>query len=175
MRNVLMAGVVLLAAGVARAEVKEGDKVPDVSVAVVNGDKVPGSKDGRVALAGIHKNVVLFFYPKAMTPGCTVESCGFRDKVADFAKLDTVVIGVSTDETTAQQQFTDKEHLNFPLLADADKSVAKAFGTLNAKGMANRTTYVIDKQGVVRKIYTKVTPAKHPQEVLEYVQSNLAK
>ena len=74
------------------------------------------------------KNVVLFFYPKAMTRGCTIESCGFRDVADKLAALDTVVIGISVDKLDDQQKFTDKEHLNFPLLADDTKAVTKAFG-----------------------------------------------
>jgi peroxiredoxin Q/BCP len=116
---------------------------------------------------------VLYFYPKAMTPGCTVESCGFRDINEKFAKLDTVVIGVSTDPVDLQKQFIAKERLTFPLLADADKQIAKRFGVLNQRGMADRVTFVIDKQGNIARVYTKVTPKGHPEEVLKFVQENL--
>jgi peroxiredoxin Q/BCP len=122
------------------------------------------------------KNVVLFFYPKAMTRGCTKESCQYRDRTKEFAKLDTVILGISTDKLDAQQQFTEKEHLNFPLLADPDKKVTKAYGVLNAdRGFANRVTFVIDKKGIVRKIYLKVDPEKNPDEVLAWIKENLAK
>jgi len=121
------------------------------------------------------KNVVLFFFPKAMTKGCTIESCGFRDKADQFAKLNTVVIGISTDKVEDQLKFTDKEKLSFPLFADPDKKAVQAFGVLGKNGLAMRWTFVIDKEGMVRKIYNQVTPAKHPEEVLEYVEKNLKK
>lgn len=83
-------------------------------------------------------------------------------------------MGISTDTLALQQKFTDKEKLNFSLIADADKKASKAFGVLRASGTANRVTFVIDKKGVVRKIYAKVNPGNHPAEVLEYVKKNLA-
>jgi peroxiredoxin Q/BCP len=120
------------------------------------------------------KNVVLFFYPKAMTPGCTRESCKFRDLNADFAKVDTVVLGISTDKLDAQKKFTEKESLNFPLLADSDKRITKSFGVLNKeRGMALRSTFVIDKKGIIRKIYPSANADKNPEEVLNWIKENL--
>lgn len=155
-----------------------GKKAPAIDLPATSIDTVlPGKKDAKsLSLADLKgKNVVLFFYPRALTKGCTIESCGFRDKIEQFAKLDTVILGISTDTVELQDKFTQKEKLNFPLFADSDKSVTRAYGALNAKGFANRYTYVIDKQGVLRKVYTKVTPAKHPDEVLQFVKENLAK
>lgn len=86
-----------------------------------------------------------------------------------------MVIGVSTDTLKDQQAFTDKEGLNFPLLADSDKQTAKAFGVLGTTGLAQRKTFVIDKEGKVRKIYDKVDSSKHAEEVLSYVKENLKK
>ena len=155
---------------------KEGDMAPDVDLAATQIDKVlPGKKGAKTMslkdFQGANgKNVVLFFYPKAMTKGCTIESCGFRDKVEEFAKLDTVVIGISTDTLEDQAKFTEKESLKTPLFADPDKKVTTAFGALNTTGLAKRYTFVIDKKGVVRKIYTMVTPAKHPDEVLTFIK-----
>src|SRR5438270_10548177 len=94
--------------------------------------------------------------------------------IEQFARLDTVVIGISTDKLEQQQQFTDKEKLNFPLYADPDKKVAKAFGVLQPAGYAQRATFVIDKKGIVRKIYPKADAGKHPAEVLAYVKEHLA-
>jgi peroxiredoxin Q/BCP len=102
-----------------------------------------------------------------------VESCGFRDKVEQFAQVDTVVVGISVDTLDLQQKFTDKNKLNFPLLADDGKTVTKVFGVLGTSGLATRKTFVIDKQGVLRKVYDKVTPANHPEEVLKYVKEEL--
>ena len=139
---------------------------------------LPNSKKKTLSLSdltGSGKNVVLFFYPKAMTKGCTIESCGFRDKVDDFAKVDTVIVGISTDKLADQKQFTTKEKLTFPLLADPDKKITREYGALGTRGYANRYTFVIDKKGVLRKVYHKVAPGKHPQEVLDYVKDHLAK
>jgi peroxiredoxin Q/BCP len=155
---------------------KEGDKAPEFTLPVTQAaEKLPGFKDGTTSLSGLKgKNVVLFFFPRALTSGCTVESCGFRDLADQFAKADTVVLGISNDKLDKQVEFTQKESLNFPLLADADSSVCKAFGVLRPDGKAaNRVTFVIDKQGVIRKVYTGVKPMGHPAEVLKFVQTNL--
>ena len=85
-----------------------------------------------------------------------------------------MVIGISTDTLPQQQQFTDKENLNFPLCADSDKHVAKAFGVLMPQGYAQRATFVIDKKGIIRKIYPKADASKHPAEVLAYVREHFA-
>lgn len=86
-----------------------------------------------------------------------------------------MVIGISTDNIKTQQQFSDKENLNFPLMADPTKEATRAFGALGPSGFASRYTYVIDGEGVVRKIYTKVSPATHPDEVLAFIKENLVK
>ena len=162
---------------VVAAPPKEGAPAPDINLPATQVEKVLPDAKGTLKLSDLKgkKNVVLYFYPKAMTSGCTVESCGFRDLADKFAALDTVVVGISTDTLSDQQKFTDKEGLNFPLIADSDKSATKAYGALNARGMASRYTFVIDKQGVVRKEYLQVNPKSHPEEVLKYVKENLAK
>jgi peroxiredoxin Q/BCP len=104
-----------------------------------------------------------------------VEACAFRDLKDEFAKLDTVVVGISTDDLGAQEQFTKKEKLNFPLVADADKKIAKAYGVLNEqRGMAQRATFVIDKKGIVRKIYPQANANTNPKEALTWIRENLA-
>ena len=85
-----------------------------------------------------------------------------------------MLLGISVDPLDVQQQFTDKEKLNFPLFADPDKKATEAFGALSDRGFASRYTFVIDKKGIVRKIYKKVTPADHPEEVLKYIKENLS-
>jgi peroxiredoxin Q/BCP len=158
------------------AKVEEGKPAPNVELQATSiGTVLPDKKGAKtLKLSDLKgKNVILYFFPKAMTPGCTKESCGFRDKTADFTKLDTVVIGISTDTLDDQMKFTDKEKLNFPLFADPDKKATAAFGALTQGGRAARYTFVIDKKGVVRKIYKKVTPAEHPEEVLKYIKENL--
>jgi thioredoxin-dependent peroxiredoxin len=104
-----------------------------------------------------------------------VEACAFRDRAEQFAQLDTIIIGISVDTLEAQEAFAKKENLKFPLFADAGKKAAEAYGVMSARGFANRNTFVIDKQGVVKKIYTQVKPAEHADEVLKYVKENLAK
>ena len=117
---------------------------------------------------------MLYFYPRAMTPGCTAESCAFRDRIPEFNKLDTVIIGISTDKVEDQGKFTEKESLNFPLLADPEQKVSKALGVMReGANVTQRVTFVIDKSGTIRKIYSTVTPGTHPEEVLDFVKQNL--
>jgi thioredoxin-dependent peroxiredoxin len=151
----------------AKLKVKEGDTAPDITLPATGEKPELGLK----GLKG--KNVVLFFYPKAMTPGCTIESCGFRDVVKDFAAADTVVLGISTDKLEDQQKFIDKEKLNFPLLADNERKMANAFGVMRDDKVTKRVTFVIDKEGKIAKIYENVKPKGHPEEVLKYVKENL--
>jgi peroxiredoxin Q/BCP len=176
-RRTTALAVALFAAAATAAPPKEGSSAPDINLPATQAEKVLPDAKGTLKLSDLKgkKNVVLYFYPKAMTSGCTVESCGFRDLADKFAVLDTVVIGISTDILSDQKKFTDKESLNFPLIADSDKSATKAYGALNARGMASRYTFVIDKQGVIRKEYLQVNPKNHPEAVLKYVKENLAK
>jgi peroxiredoxin Q/BCP len=173
MTRLLAAAVVAALAAPASADTpKEGTPAPafDLPFAAAKG----AAGKTKLSLADLKgKNVVLYFYPKAMTPGCTTESCGFRDVNAEFEKLDTVVLGISTDKVADQNKFVEKEKLNFPLLADSEKTVAKAYGALSQRGVASRYTFVIDRQGVIRKVYTDVKPGDHPKEVLNFVKENL--
>ena len=155
---------------------KEGQPAPDVELPAANiATVLPGSADGQtLKLSDLKgKNVVLWFFPRAMTPGCTKEACGFRDRLEHFKELDTVIVGISTDNVPKQQKFTAKEQLNFPLFADADLKIAEAFGVLgDGKKSATRSTFIIDKDGKFVKIYATVKKAAdHPQEVLEFLQN----
>lgn len=146
---------------------KVGDPAPDIALKATQIQKaLPDSKADTLSLKDLKgkKNVVLFYFPKALTKGCTIESCGFRDLMAEFDKADTVVIGFSADTVELQQKFTDTEKLNFPLFADTDKKL------MTAMGVKGRATWVIDKEGKVAKVYDKVTVASHPKEVLEFVK-----
>ena len=170
--------LVLIALPLFAATPEVGKPAPAFDLAAANiTSAFPDKKDAtKLSLADFKgKNVVLFFYPKAMTPGCTIESCGFRDRPKKFTELDTVLIGISTDKLDAQEKFVKKETLTFPLLADPEKTTTKAYGALGLAGYASRYTFVIDKTGTLRKVYTKVGAAKHPDEVLDYVKENLAK
>lgn len=113
--------------------------------------------------------VVLYFYPKDMTPGCTQEAHNFQRDQEEYAKRHAVVLGVSVDSVDSHKKFCTKEGLNFKLLADTDGQVSKAYGSLTNLGVvkfAARHTFLIDPQGEIRKAYTSVTPARHSDEVL---------
>jgi peroxiredoxin Q/BCP len=170
----ILLATLFVVAGVALAAPEEGKAAPAFDVPATSISTVlPEKKDAKtLSLADLKgKNVVLFFYPKALTKGCTTESCGFRDLAKEFASANTVLIGASHDTVELQQKFTDMHKLPFPLLADTEMKVSKAYGTSAGKGVPARHTFVIDKEGVLRKVYTKVTPAKHPQEVLDFVKT----
>jgi len=125
------------------------------------------------------KTLVLYFYPKDDTPGCTKEACGFRDLGEEFSKRDVAVLGVSPDSVEDHQAFTQKYHLPFPLLADTDKSVMKIYGAYGEKMMYGkknigviRSTVVIGPDGNVLKHWKKVPKAEtHPEKVLEFIDS----
>jgi peroxiredoxin Q/BCP len=119
------------------------------------------------------RTVVLYFYPKADTSGCTIQACGVRDHRADYAQADAVVLGVSPDPVTAIKKFDDKYGLAFPLLADEDHKVAEAYGVWVEKSMYGRkymgnerTTFVIGPDGTVREVFRSVKPAEHDELVL---------
>ena len=120
------------------------------------------------------KNVVLYFYPKADTPGCTKESCEFRDSTVKFTAKDTVIVGISPDKSAAQSKFKSKFDLPFTLLADADHAAAEAYGVWKEKSMygkkymgIERTTFLIGKDGRIRKIFARVKPEGHAEEVYQ--------
>ena len=124
------------------------------------------------------QNVVLYFYPKDMTPGCTKQACGFRDDLPQFAHADTAVLGVSPDPVKKHIKFTEKESLTFPLLADEQKQACEAYGVWGERSMygvkymgVERSTFLIDKQGKIRAIWRKVKVPGHVQEVLKAAQA----
>lgn len=120
------------------------------------------------------KKLVLYFYPKDDTPGCTVESCGLRDQYQKIRELGAEVLGVSVDGTESHQRFTEKYHLPFQLLADTDKSITRAYGVLNEKSsMARRVTFLIDEHGKILKTFQTVKPDQHPQEILDALKGKL--
>jgi peroxiredoxin Q/BCP len=111
------------------------------------------------------KTVVLYFYPKDDTPGCTKQACSFRDASADYQGKDIVVLGVSADDEAAHQQFTQKYNLNFPLLADTEKTMIKAYD-VDGGGYAKRVTYVIDGNGKIIQVDSSVNTSTHASDVL---------
>lgn len=144
---------------------KEGDAAPAIQVL---DDK--GAEFTLASLAG--KNVVLYFYPKADTPGCTKESCEFRDTAAKFVAADTVIVGVSPDKSAAQSKFKAKFDLPFTLLADTEHAVAESYGVWKEKSMygkkymgIERTTFLIGRDGRIAKVFHKVKPEGHAEQV----------
>jgi thioredoxin-dependent peroxiredoxin len=126
------------------------------------------------------KNVVLYFYPKAMTPGCTVQACGLRDSAAELEKLNVVVLGVSPDPVNRLQKFIDKEGLNFTLLSDIDHSAAEAYGSWGLKKFMGREymgvlrqTFIIDADGTLRHIIKDVKTKTHHDDVMSWISANL--
>ncbi|MGZ3789890.1 MAG: thioredoxin-dependent thiol peroxidase [Bacteriovorax sp.] len=126
------------------------------------------------------KIVVLYFYPKAMTPGCTVQACGIRDAKKEFAKLNTVVLGVSPDEPKRLQKFIEKEKLNFDLLSDPDHSTSEKYGVWGLKKFMGkeymgilRTTFIIGVDGKLVHIMDDVKTKTHHDDVIAYIKENL--
>lgn len=123
------------------------------------------------SLSDFHgRNVVLYFYPKDDTPGCTVEGKEFRDLHDEFTALDTIVIGASTDSVDSHRRFAQKHALPFPLLADPDGELAGAFNVLNNL-MASRTTFVLGPDGRIVRIFSNVAPRGHAREVLSFIRA----
>jgi peroxiredoxin Q/BCP len=120
--------------------------------------------------------VVLYFYPKAFTPGCTAESCSLRDSYTDIQKMNAVILGVSLDDIETQKKFKDKHNFQFELISDTDKKISKAFDVLGLMGMyAQRKTFIIDPDGKIAYIFDKVNARKHDvevKEVLDKLQNN---
>jgi peroxiredoxin Q/BCP len=141
--------------------------------------KLPSSTGETVDLADYKgKRVVLYFYPRADTPGCTKEACGFRDAIAGYKKLGVPVFGVSPDPVKDVKKFAEKFDLNFPLLADEDHAVTERYGVWQEKSMygkkywgAARTTFVISPDGTIEHVFEKVKPEGHDQEVLAYLKA----
>ncbi|MEE6134310.1 thioredoxin-dependent thiol peroxidase [Priestia sp. GS2] len=150
-----------------------GEVAPDFKLAANNGEEV--------ALSDYKgQNIVLYFYPKDMTPGCTTEACDFRDAHQEFADLDAVILGVSPDPIDKHQKFIDKHGLPFLLLADEDHQVAEAYGVWKLKKNfgkeymgIERSTFIINKDGEIAKEYRKVRVKDHVAEALHFIKENL--
>jgi peroxiredoxin Q/BCP len=146
---------------------KEGSVAPDFSTTDAEGRNV-SLKDFR------GEKVVLYFYPKDDTPGCTKEACSFRDSFSDFKKRGIRILGISPDKEASHKKFVEKYKLPFTLLVDTDHSIADAYGTYGQKKFMGRTymgikrtTFLIDEQGKIKKIFEKVKPDEHAREVLD--------
>lgn len=153
---------------------KIGNIAPAFTLRNQRGEKV-ALKDFRG-----EKNVVLYFYPKAMTPGCTTQACGIRDSRQAFDKLDTVVLGVSPDPVSRLAKFEEKQDLNFDLLSDEDHKVADKYGVWGPKKFMgrefdgiHRQTFIIGKDGRLKHIFPKVKTKTHHEDVQEWIRENL--
>ena len=152
------------------ADLKVGQKAPEFTLADDSGQKVKLSE-----YKG--KKVVLYFYPKDDTPGCTTEACNFRDGIAEIKSKGAVVLGVSADSVESHKKFKKKFELNFPLLADPEKKMIEEYGVWKEKSMygkkymgIERTTFVIDPQGKISHIFPKVKVTDHFDEVVEALE-----
>ncbi|CAN5404268.1 hypothetical protein BH11PLA2_BH11PLA2_27870 [soil metagenome] len=171
----VMAVVSTATADDSKLKVKVGDAFPDAAVKATNIDQI--KKEAKeVSIKDLKgKVVVIFFYPRAMTGGCTVESCGFRDLVKEFPE-GSVILGASNDTVEKNKEFNDKEKLPYPLLCDTENKLIKDLGILATNGKAaQRLTFIIDKDGKIAKIYDKVSVKDHPKEVLAEVKTMLQK
>jgi peroxiredoxin Q/BCP len=149
---------------------KEGDFAPDFTLQANTGEEVSLS-DFR------GKTVVLYFYPKDNTPGCTAEACDFRDRHEEFADLDVVILGVSRDPVASHQKFAVKHGLPFLLLSDVDEEVCRKYDVLKEKTMfgkkvmgIERSTFIIDREGRIAKVYRKVKVPGHVEEALQFIR-----
>ncbi len=152
---------------------KVGIKAKSFSLPDENG-KIHSLKDY------LGKWVVLYFYPKDDTPGCTKEACNFRDALQDLKKLNVIVLGISKDSIKSHKKFAEKYHLNFPILSDEDKKVIKMYGAWGTKEFMGRkfegilrTTYLTNPKGKIVKVYEKVNPLIHAGEIISEMQSRL--
>lgn len=143
---------------------QEGTKAPAFTLPDASGKEYSLSD-----FAG--KTVVLYFYPKDNTPGCTREARAFRDAYDEYLENDIIVIGVSKDSPESHRKFVEKNNLPFILLADTEKEALTAYDVLNALGGTQRTTYVIDPKGVIQKVYDKVNPDNNATQILEYLKT----
>lgn len=156
------------------ANPKIGSLAPSFSLINQEGKKI-SLKDFKGS-----KNVVLYFYPKALTPGCTVQACGIRDFKKEFAKVDTIVLGISPDPVTKLKKFETQKDLNFDLLSDEEKEVAKKYGVWGKKKFMGReymgilrTTFIIGKDGKLKFVMDDVKTKTHHEDVLKVIQEML--
>jgi peroxiredoxin Q/BCP len=161
---VLLAGAALSIRGLAddTALPQAGQTAPNFTL--------PSQDGSKISLASFRgKWVVLYFYPKDMTTGCTIEAHNFQQDIEKYQKLDAVVVGVSVDSTDSHKEFCAKEGLSFKLLSDQDKTVVAQYGSMgdhNGMKMAKRNTFLIDPQGKIVQVWTAVNPQQHSEQVL---------
>ncbi|MCI0529220.1 MAG: peroxiredoxin, partial [Nitrospira sp.] len=159
--------VVTYKAWAVEIQVKEGQKAPDFELM---------DQEGKTVRLSDYRGkgwVVLYFYPKDDTPGCTKEACSFRDNLNQLQALNTTVLGVSVDDIRSHKNFSEKFNLNFPILSDTEYKVCKRYGTLSSMmgiKLAHRSTFIIDPDGIVRKVFPNVQPKDHAIEVAQVLK-----
>jgi peroxiredoxin Q/BCP len=143
-----------------------GGEIPQAGQAAPKVD-LPSQDGSKVDLSDYHgKWVVLYFYPKDNTPGCTIEAHNFQRDLSKYQEKNAVIVGVSVDSSESHQDFCTKQSLTFKLLADPDKKVVAEYGSLSEKGYASRNTFLIDPNGKIAKVWTGVKPQEHSEEIL---------
>jgi thioredoxin-dependent peroxiredoxin len=154
-----MCGVFALSLAAGAELPQAGQKAPPVTL--------PSQDGSKVSLKDFHgKWVVLYFYPKDNTPGCTIEAHNFQRDLSKYEEKNAVIVGVSVDSSESHRDFCTKQSLTFKLLADTDKKVVAAYGSLRDNGMAARNTFLIDPKGKIVKVWTGVKPSEHSEEIL---------
>jgi peroxiredoxin Q/BCP len=165
-RHGLLAGFLALTGAAHAADLAEGAKAPDFAAQDQNGKTV------RLSDFTGKSMVVLYFYPKDDTPGCTAEACSLRDGFGALQAAGATILGVSADDADSHSAFAKKFMLPFSLLADPKRAIIEAYGVkIPVVGIAKRVTFIIDKQGVIRRIFREVDTRHHDQQVLEVIKS----
>ncbi len=158
---VLSSPLFLFSLGGSAQILNEGVEAPDFTLEDMNGHAYTLSSYKNIS------PVIIYFYPKANTPGCTKQACGIRDNNLKFTENNIPVFGISTDSKDSLKKFSENYNLNFPLLSDEDKSISKLYGVLNNFGFANRVTFIIDKKGIINKLIKVSDISIHADEVLK--------
>ena len=165
MKIVYIAIFVLLVQSIfSQVALKEGDTAPAFSLL---------SDEGKIISLSDYKDkqtVVLYFYPKDFTSGCTKQACNFRDNISGIEQYNAVVLGVSVDNTESHKKFKKEHNLNFILLADTAKEVSQQYSGLNQNRLSSRVTFIIDKNGIIKKIYPNVNVNDNYAEIIEYLK-----
>ncbi len=162
--TILFFAIIITSCGGNADNLTENDLAPDFTLSDAFGKSF--------TLSELRGNpVVLYFYPKANTPGCTSQACGIRDAWTKFQENDIKVLGISVDSKESVAEFIEDNNLNFPLLSDENKEVSKTYGVLNNLGLSNRITFIIDKDGTIAKIIRDVDIENHADDIFNYAST----
>lgn len=161
---IITIALIIAACGGNAQNINENDPAPDFTLTDAFGETYTLSE-----LKG--NPVIIYFYPKANTSGCTKQACGIRDNLSKFRENNITVLGISVDSKESIVEFIDDHNLNFPLLSDESKEVSRAYGVLNDFGLASRITFIIDKNGMVAKIIRDVNVEEHAEEVFKFASA----